>query len=95
MPVRFVRSLVALALTLCAVTVGAEYRVEWSVIGNGGGFSSGPNFSVEGTIGQPLAATSACTTACPDAGWEVTSGYWVATPCDSAADAIFCSHFDP
>ena len=74
----------------------AHYSIEWYVIAGGGGPAAGPSvFSVEGTIGQPLANAS-CSPGgdCVSAGWALNSGYWTRVPCDTTPDAVFCDAFE-
>jgi len=51
----------------------ANFAINWSVIGGGGGAVSG-NYTAEGTIGQPATETL-CTT-----DYQLTSGYWYVLP---------------
>ncbi len=52
-------------------TFAQNYSVDWYKVAGGGGTSSGGNFSVSGTIGQPDASA-------PMSGgnFSVTGGYW-------------------
>jgi hypothetical protein len=52
---------------------GGTIGVTSSVIANGGGASSGGNFSINGTIAQPLAGG-----AITGSNFTATSGFWVA-----------------
>lgn len=51
----------------------ANFAINWSVIGGGGGAASG-NYSAEGTIGQPAAESLSITD------YQLTSGYWFVLP---------------
>jgi hypothetical protein len=52
-------SLPALAALLMLGTAGAQtYTIDWYSVDGGGGTSSGGNYTVTGTIGQPDAGTS-------------------------------------
>ncbi len=46
------------------------YDIPWHVIGGGGGTSSGGHYTVDATIGQPVAATSS------GGHYQVCAGYW-------------------
>jgi len=41
------------ALALVAMPAGAQYQINESVIGSGGGSASGGSYSIVGTVGQP------------------------------------------
>ena len=86
---------------LCGLAIAfsahANYAVDWYVIAGGGGPAAGPSvFSVEGTVGQPLAIASCSPGAvdCASAAWALNSGYWTRVPCDTTPDAVFCDAFD-
>jgi len=72
---------------VAAVSRGASYALEGSVIAGGGvARARGGCFELSGTIAQPVAGTSA------GAGFEVTSGFWaqpIARP-----DQLFRSGFE-
>jgi hypothetical protein len=48
-----------------------NYRVDWYVIGSGGGHSQSASYSVDGTIGQPLLGRSI------SASYIVDAGFWM------------------
>src|SRR5262245_59480154 len=50
--------------------VPGPYRLTWSTLDGGGGFSAGGPYHVRGTIGQPDAGTSA------GGGYRVLGGFW-------------------
>jgi len=50
-----------------------SYSINWYKIAGGGGASSGGNFSVSGTIGQPDATASSALTG---GGFSLTGGFW-------------------
>ena len=87
----------SLCLLAAAFAAHAEYRVDWYVIGGGGGISAGPSmFIIEGTVGQPLVVDSCSPGAadCATADWSLASGYWTNVPCDTTPDVVFCSAFE-
>ena len=43
-------------LSLCGFAAQAQYSIDWHTIDGGGGTSSGGNYTLRGTIGQPDAA---------------------------------------
>ena len=59
--------------SLTAVGYG-DYAVSWHTIDGGGGQSSGGQYSLTGTIGQPDAAYSA------GAQYELLGGFWTGGP---------------
>jgi len=57
------------ALTSAALAQG-DYAIPRAVIAGGGGFSTGGQYDLQGTAGQPLAGVS-------DAGaYDLSSGFW-------------------
>jgi hypothetical protein len=46
-------------LTLSAFSASADYSIDWFTVDSGGGTSSGGQFSLSGTIGQPDAGLQA------------------------------------
>ena len=52
----------------------ADYDLDWSTIDGGGGVSSGGQYLVRGTIGQPDAAYS------EGGNYEVLGGFWPGEP---------------
>ncbi len=60
----FVAALVGVALA------GGGYSISWSVIGAGGGSSGGDSYTLDYTLGQPIAASSSW------GGYEVCAGFW-------------------
>jgi hypothetical protein len=64
--------LLAVALLLAGTSaVRAQYAIDWYKISGGGGTSSGANFSVSGTIGQPDAGS-----ALTGGNYALTGGFW-------------------
>jgi hypothetical protein len=64
-----------LAAALNCVAPGAQaqnFAIDWHTIDGGGGTSSGGNFSVSGTIGQPDASAQPMT----GGGFSLTGGFW-------------------
>lgn len=65
--------LVALQLTLSGIALaqqGGSFALTWSTLGGGGGASSGNNYAVAGTIGQPEVETSTGGT------YRLSGGFW-------------------
>lgn len=55
--------------------VGGNYDLSWSTIDSGGGTSSGGQYILTGTIGQPdTGRTASCT-------YHLSGGFWSAPPC--------------
>jgi hypothetical protein len=75
----------AILVTACAVTVQADWTLDWHTIDGGGGRSAGGAFELTGTIGQPDAST-------PLAGgpYQLTGGFWVSDAAASTAGDMNC-----
>jgi len=68
------RSLPMLGLTLAlAMPLAADYSIDWYTIDGGGGTSTGGDFQVSGTIGQPDAGAA---TGGP---YQLVGGFWAFT----------------
>ena len=65
--------LAALVSTVTAQSCG-QYELSWSTIDGGGGTSSGGQYTVMGTIGQPDAGYS------DGGGYELLGGFWAGEP---------------
>jgi hypothetical protein len=65
---------------------GGNFEITQSVIGNGGQNSAGGTFSLDGTIGQPLAGN-----AINNPPFAVTSGFWNFTPLAPTAAVVTVS----
>jgi hypothetical protein len=61
------------ALVFTSVAFG-DYQIVWSTIDGGGGQSSGGQYVLTGTIGQPDAASSA------GSNYELLGGFWPGGP---------------
>jgi hypothetical protein len=66
--------LVLLALGLIVSSSWGQYEISWYTIDGGGGRSSGGDFTLTGTIGQPDAAYSA------GPNFELLGGFWPGGP---------------
>jgi hypothetical protein len=66
-------TLLSAILTFVSIACG-DYQIVWSTIDGGGGRSSGGQFIVTGTIGQPDAGYSA------GGDYEVLGGFWPGGP---------------
>lgn len=62
------------SLTIFASVSYGDYQIVWSTIDGGGGQSSGGQYKLTGTIGQPDAAYSA------GGDYEVLGGFWPGGP---------------
>jgi len=70
---RYFLAIALFGVALLAPSARAQstnYSISWHTIGGGGGTSSGGNFTVSGTIGQP--ATSAMS----GGSYSLTGGFW-------------------
>ena len=65
---------VILMFLLIASTANADYSISWHTIDGGGGTSSGGQYLVRGTIGQPDAAYS------EGQQYELLGGFWPGEP---------------
>jgi hypothetical protein len=63
---------ILLALVACTA-IAQNYSVDWYKISGGGGTSSGGNFSISGTIGQPDATANSALTG---GNFSLTGGFW-------------------
>ena len=61
-------------MMLLSSTANAEYELSWYTIDGGGGRSSGGDFTLTGTIGQPDAAWS------KGGNYELLGGFWPGGP---------------
>ena len=61
-------------LTIFVPVAYGDYQIVWSTIDGGGGQSSGGQYIVTGTIGQPDAAYSA------SGNYELLGGFWPGAP---------------
>jgi hypothetical protein len=71
-------------------TALADYKINWYTIDDGGGTSSGGNYQLTGTIGQPDAGYLY------EAPYELLGGFWVGWPlCIVNLEdfAIFAAHW--
>ena len=54
---------------------GGDYDLSWSTIDGGGGTSSGGNYVLSGTVGQPdTGQTASCE-------YHLSGGFWLGPPC--------------
>ena len=58
------------ALVLSFAARAQNYSIDWHTIADGGGTSSGGNYSLSGTIGQPATATLS------GGNFSLTGGFW-------------------
>jgi hypothetical protein len=65
---------VTLLMILCCSSAIGRYEISWSTIDGGGGVSSGGQYVVTGTIGQPDAGYSA------GGDYELIGGFWPGQP---------------
>ena len=66
--------LVLLVMGLIVSSSWGQYEISWYTIDGGGGRSSGGDFTLTGTIGQPDAAYSA------GGNYEMLGGFWPGGP---------------
>lgn len=66
--------IVLLYVSLALGQSGGDYILDWSTIDGGGGTSSGGQYRLTGTIGQPDAAYSA------GGNYELLGGFWPGGP---------------
>ena len=65
---------ILLLVILAASAASAQYKLSWYTIDGGGGQSSGGDFTLTGTIGQPDAAWS------KGGDYELLGGFWMGGP---------------
>ena len=85
------RSIVILTLALIPAALAGDFAIDWYTIDGGGGFSSGGDFELSGTIAQHDAGPS--TGAMTGGDFELVGGFWAVTgagapcdPCDANCD---------
>jgi hypothetical protein len=61
-------------LLLLASVANADYSISWHTIDGGGGTSSGGQYSITGTIGQPDASHS------EGGNYQISGGFWPGGP---------------
>lgn len=72
---------IILSVSFAAAQTGGGYEITQSIIASGGGQNSASgNFSVDGTIGQPLAGTSST-----GGTFNVRGGFWTSSLAPTAA----------
>jgi len=68
------KKIIVLLILVMSLSAVADYEISWSTIDGGGGRSTGGDYALTGTIGQP------------DAGWseggpyEMLGGFWPGEP---------------
>jgi hypothetical protein len=77
---KLLNSFIIIAL-LPLLSSAQNYKVDWHVIGSGGGHSQSANYQVDGTIGQPIVGHAS------SPNYQVDAGFWVgavasAPPCN-------------
>jgi len=65
------KTMFATMLALVSFAASAQYSIDWFKVSGGGGTSSGGNFSVSGTIGQPDASG-----ALTGGNFSLAGGFW-------------------
>jgi hypothetical protein len=54
-----------------ALALAQNYRIDWYVIGSGGGHSASGSYQLDGTIGQPIVGQSS------SPNYRIDAGFWV------------------
>ena len=67
-------SCVVLIILFASAQAGGDYEISWYTIDDGGGTSTGGQYSLTGTIGQPDAAYSSA------GPYELLGGFWPGGP---------------
>lgn len=68
------RFILCFSLLIPAISLAQQYSIDWHKVAGGGGTSSGGQYSLTGTIGQPDAANSA------GGSYELLGGFWPGGP---------------
>jgi hypothetical protein len=63
--------IISFLLIIPSLCAAQNYRIDWYVIGSGGGHAESGNYQVNGTIGQPIVGQSS------SSNYIVEAGYWV------------------
>jgi hypothetical protein len=77
------------SLLIPAIGFAQTYSIDWHKISGGGGTSSGGNYSVSGTIGQPDASGTMT-----DGNYSLTGGFWslISVMQTTGAPTLYISH---
>lgn len=67
----YIRKTLFLFLVLVSAASAQNYRIDWYVIGSGGGHSASSNYQLDGTVGQPIVGKST------SANYALDAGFWV------------------
>ena len=78
----------AMILALAPSAFAQDFAINWYTIDGGGGFSTGGDFELEGTIGQPDAGPTAGAMTGGD--FELTGGFWVVAATSDPCAAFLC-----
>ncbi len=68
------KKIIVLLVLILSLPAPVDYEISWSTIDGGGGRSSGGQYELVGTIGQPDAAYSA------GGNYELLGGFWPGGP---------------
>jgi hypothetical protein len=68
---KFIKFIILFGWLLPSLALAQSYSIDWYKIAGGGGTSTGLNYSVSGTIGQPDASG-----AMTGGSYSVTGGFW-------------------
>jgi hypothetical protein len=67
-------------LILASIATAQPYRVDWYVVGAGGGQAQSSSYQVDGTIGQPIVGQAT------SANYRIDAGFWIGStgpiPCE-------------
>ena len=79
---------IILTSSIC-LRVRAQYAIDWYKISGGGGSSTGGNYSISGTIGQPDAGSTMS-----GANYSLTGGFWslISLAQTAGAPTLYISH---
>jgi len=73
-----------------ALSTGGDFEIHSQTVDNGGGLSSGGNFSVNGTFGQADASPQKAT----GGNFEMAGGFWANTFILDLLEVIFIDGFE-
>ncbi len=68
------KKIIVLLVLILSLSVTADYKITWSTIDGGGGRSTGGDFALVGTIGQPGAGEMG------GGDYKLSGGFWPAGP---------------
>ena len=77
-----IKKLIILVVIWTSLSLAQNYRIDWWVIGAGGGHSQSGSYQLDGTIGQPIVGSSS------SPNYLIDAGFWVGAAPEGGCDYI-------